>query len=146
MNTSRGNYRKTPNSFLGSGRQRRVWKVTTQFNIYEATFPKNIRPSRCLEKPHPAKIKNQNGVLAFSAHIRMHTLARLHTHTDTHTHPLPDSGPSLASLLGCKRVRGVGSRLPIQTPKPERAQGSHVFTDSQATSALKELTIQTNTS
>ena len=142
MNTSRGNYHKTPNSFLGSGRQRRVWKVTTQFNIYEATFPENIRPARRLEKPHPAKIKNQNGVLAFSVHIRMHT----HAHTHTHTHSLTDSGPSLASPLGCKRVRGVGSRLPVQTPKPERAQGSHVFTDSQATSALKELTIQTNTS
>ena len=136
MNTSRGNYCKTPNSFLGSSRQRRVQKVTTQFNIYEATFPKNIRPARCLEKPHPVKIKNQNDC-SFS----VYTYACTHIHT--HTHTLADSGPSLASPLGSKGVWGMGSRRPIHTPKSERAQGSHVFTDFQATSALNELTTQT---
>ena len=133
MNTSRGNYRKTPNSFLGSSCQRHVWKVTTQFNIYEATFPENIRPARRLEK-------TQNGLLVFSVHTRMHTHARMRarahtdthtlTHTHTHTHTLTDSGPSLASPLGCKRVRGVGSRLPIQTPnqrEPREVTSSQIF-------------------
>lgn len=97
MNTSRGNYHKTPNSFLGSSRQRRVQKVTTQFNIYEATFPENIRPARRLEKPRPVKIKNQNDCL-----FSVYTYRRTHIHTQTHT--LADSGPSLASSLGSKRV------------------------------------------
>lgn len=126
MNTCRGNYCTTPNPFLGTSRWRRVQKVTTQFKIYEATFPENIRPRRHLKKTSPSDNK--------TVHLFL-----VHTNIHTQTQIMAFHQPNPRVIGGQSEEQPSNKDPPKTRRRGERAQGGHVFTNLQATPALKEI-------
>lgn len=149
----------TPNSFPGSSRRRRVPRAAARFNIDEATFPRTLRPRRCLEKPHLIKTKWFAGFYHTHMHTHMymdthiytircmHTCTHMHTRAcaQTHAHTEVDVDPSSARLLGRQRPK-VASSFSSRTPRTRGAQGGHVFIDLQVTPALKGVQLSQQTS
>lgn len=121
MNTSRGNYRMTPNSFPGSSSWRRMPRAAAQFNIYEATFPRALRPWRLLEKYHTMKTKWFAGF--YPTH--MHTHTGMYTCIHMQTQRLIFD-PSSAWLLGRQRAEWWGASY-HEPPEPEEPGRSCLY-------------------